>query len=76
MALTCPCGSTEPPKPVPLWAVPLVSVLLAGCLVWIPVVGWILLPFVIVAGIGSAVFALVTGRRFYQCPACKRLLRS
>lgn len=41
----------------------------AGCLMWVPVVGWVLIPILLVVGVIGAVVAGM--REAYTCPGCR-----
>jgi len=48
---------------------------MAGCLLWIPILGWVLAPVVFLALLAGffCIWALVPkGRISFQCQACKR----
>lgn len=68
----CPkCGSAKTVR-AGAGAVAAASLLGAGCAVWIPIVGWALIPFfllfAVIAGI-SAFFP--SGKAAFQCRSCK-----
>lgn len=64
--ITCPkCGGNKM-SPVPLWLVFLIS---GSCLLWIPIVGWVLAPIFLIA---AAVMPLLPkGGIFIRCNDCK-----
>jgi len=50
-----------------------VALFMGGCLLWIPVVGWVLAPFCFLLAVVFWVFALIpSGRISFQCKNCKQ----
>ena len=50
-----------------------VSLFTAGCMVWIPVIGWITAPFFLLAAVVFWFWALSpSGMATFQCQACKQ----
>lgn len=74
--LPCPkCGSGNT-KRASLWAVALGSFVGGSCMIWIPIVGWILAPILFLVALGVGLAALVPGtRRFYFCGKCRNMWR-
>jgi hypothetical protein len=65
------CGSPETQKIGP-GLMGFASLLMAGCLLWIPIIGWVLAPIFLLVAIVLWVWALVpSGRLTFQCQACK-----
>ena len=47
-----------------------------GCLLWIPIIGWILAPFMLLAAVVLWVMSLLpSGSVPFQCQACKQWFR-
>lgn len=59
------CGSNR------ITGIPVIAILFlsAGCFVWIPVIGWIGAPILLLAAI--VLMVLPTGKRFVRCEDCK-----
>lgn len=68
----CPtCGSANVRKIGP-GLMGFISFATAGCMLWIPIIGWIAAPFLLLAAIVFWVWALIpTGKASFQCQACK-----
>ena len=46
---------------------------MGGCMIWIPVIGWILAPLFFVAAVVFWVIALLpSGKVSFQCTSCKQ----
>lgn len=68
----CPsCGSPNVRKIGP-GLMGFISLLTAGCMIWIPVIGWIAAPVLVVLAVVFWIMALIpSGKMSYQCQACK-----
>jgi len=69
----CPkCGSANTHKIGP-GVLGFASLFAGGCLLWIPVVGWVLAPLCFILAVFFWLSALIpSGRISFQCRACKR----
>lgn len=67
--LPCPkCGSGKT-EPASFKAMVIGSLVGASCALWIPVVGWVLIPFLLLLAIGAGIAAFLPGTR-YRCKKC------
>jgi predicted RNA-binding Zn-ribbon protein involved in translation (DUF1610 family) len=65
------CGSAKTQR-IGAGTVFLASFIGAGCMMWIPVIGWILAPILLIIAVVAALSALLpSGRVVFQCQACK-----
>jgi hypothetical protein len=71
--MPCPkCGSSKTQKIGP-GLMGFVSLVMASCLLWIPVIGWVLGPILFLLAVGLWVSALIpSGRISFRCEACKQ----
>lgn len=71
--IPCPkCGSANTRKIGP-GIMGFASFFTGGCLLWIPIIGWVLAPFAFLAAIVFWVMALIpSGRISFQCQGCKQ----
>lgn len=69
----CPkCGSANTRKIGP-GLMGFASLIMGSCLLWIPIVGWVLAPIAFILGLFFWVSALIpSGRVSFQCQACKQ----
>lgn len=69
----CPnCGSAKTKRYGP-GTVAFASIIGASCAVWIPIVGWIMIPFLVVIAIGATIMAVLpSGKVGFQCEDCKK----
>lgn len=70
----CPkCGSTRTTR-MNAGAILGGSILMAGCAIWIPIIGWALLPFLLIIAAVSAVSALLpSGKARFYCGECSNM---
>lgn len=69
------CGSGDT-KPASLGKVALGSFIGGSCMIWIPVVGWIMAPILFLVAVVVGLVALVPGtRRLYYCGKCSNMWR-
>ena len=65
------CGSTETKKIGP-GLMGFISLIMGSCLLWIPIIGWVLAPFFLLAAVFLWVSALFpSGKISFQCQSCK-----
>lgn len=69
----CPkCGSSNTRRIGP-GLMGFVSFLAGSCMLWIPVIGWVLAPILFVAAVVFWISALLpSGKISFQCQACKQ----
>ena len=50
-----------------------VSLMMAGCLIWIPIIGWVMAPICFVMAVVFWILALIpSGKVTFQCGSCKQ----
>ena len=69
----CPkCGSAKTHKIGP-GLIGFFSLIMSGCMLWIPVVGWVLAPIFFILAVFFWLYALIPSGRFsFHCQACKQ----
>ena len=66
------CGSAKTQK-IGKGLMGFASLMMSGCLIWIPVIGWVMAPIFLVSAVILWILALIpSGKVTFRCESCKQ----